>query len=472
MGYTVSVSFRRRKAAVFGGRRKCCMAGSLRRADMERNFFMEENRENQNVEFIKEKVKERPLNRRKLLKRTIVTAGLAVVFGLIACFTFLVLEPVFTNLLYPEEEPRQVELTEEDIDEEMLPEDMILEEETEEESQSPVIVSQKVVEKVDLEIADYQKLQKKIYVLAQETSKSVVTVTGLETDMDWFDNTYESEGQSSGLIVAENGKELLILTNDRVLDNADSVEVTFCDERVYPAQIKGRHEETGLAIVSVLISDLQDNTKRVAKTASLGSSSTSVLASPVVALGKPLGSVNSIIYGMVTSTETRQTLADRSVRILTTDMVGASDGTGVLVNLSGQVIGIIKPDSKSSKTSEVLLDAYGITDLRRLIEKLSNGQEIAYMGIIGTDVPQDVTESKGVPQGAYVTGIEMDSPAMDAGIQSGDVIVRLGTEEILSFENYQDAMLNLAPDTTVTVTVMRQGQEEYREMTMDVILGR
>ena len=94
---------------------------------------MEDNRPNQDltnqdIEFIKEKVKERPLNRRKLFKRTLLTASMAAIFGLIACVTFLVLEPVFSNLLYPEEEPQQVELKEENIEDEMRPEDMILEE--------------------------------------------------------------------------------------------------------------------------------------------------------------------------------------------------------------------------------------------------------------------------------------------------------------------------------------------------------
>ena len=111
---------------------------------------MEDNRPNQDltnqdIEFIKEKVKERPLNRRKLFKKTLLTASMAAIFGLIACVTFLVLEPVFSNLLYPEEEPQQVELKEEkNIEDEMRPEDMILEEETETETTTEL---QTVVEK-------------------------------------------------------------------------------------------------------------------------------------------------------------------------------------------------------------------------------------------------------------------------------------------------------------------------------------
>ena len=163
---------------------------------------MEDNRPNQDlpnqdIEFIKEKIKERPLNRRKLFKKTLLTASMAAIFGLIACVTFLVLEPVFSNLLYPEEEPQQVELKEENIEDEMRPEDM---------------------EKVALEIGDYQKLYRNMYTVAKTfADHSMVTVTGVVSDVDWFDNTYENQGQTAGLIVADNGKELLILVDDAAI---------------------------------------------------------------------------------------------------------------------------------------------------------------------------------------------------------------------------------------------------------------
>lgn len=430
---------------------------------------MEENKQNQDIEFIKEKVKERPLNRKKLLKRTIVTASMAVIFGLIACFTFLVLEPVFTNLLYPQEETQQVELKEESIAEEMRPEDMILEEETENEAPA---IQQTVVEKVEIEISDYQRLYRLMYALVQQASKSMVTVTGVVTDMDWFDNMYENQGQASGLIVAENGKELLILTELAAVEQADSVKVTFNDSTQAAAELKGADGETGLAIVSVALEEIDEKSRENIETAVLGGSGSSLLASPVIAVGRPLGTSASVVYGMITSADSWESFSDYNVRILTTDMMGSGNASGVLINLSGQVVGIICSGNNESMTKETVLAAYGIADLRKIIEKLSNGQEIAHMGIIGTDVPQDVSEELGVPVGAYVTGIVMDSPAMQAGIQSGDVIVKLGTTDILTFSDYQEAISGLSPDTAVTVTVMRQGQDEYQEMPIDVILGR
>ena len=173
---------------------------------------------------------------------------------------------------------------------------------------------------------------------------------------------------------------------------------------------------------------------------------------------------------MITSVDSELNLTDGNYQLLTTDIYGSTNGSGIIINLSGQVLGIISQENSRSDIPN-LITALGISNLKSQIEKMSNGQPMASLGIYGTDVPEDIHEEQGVPQGAYVTGIVMDSPAMIAGIQSGDVIVRMGTEEIDSFADYSRILSSLLPDTEVTLTVMRQGQEEYEEMTVDVLLG-
>ena len=419
------------------------------------------------IDFIKEKVKERPINKRKLLKRTMITASMAVIFGLIACFTFLVLEPVFSNWLYPEEEPAPVQLQEEAENEEMLPEDMVLETETEEEKESAPIAST-VVQKVDMSVSDYQKLYSNLYKLAQDGAKSMVTVTGVVSDVDWLNNTYENKGQTAGLIVADNGKELMILTEKEIVEQAEKVHVTFCDNTQATATVKQSDPTTGLAVICVSLSDISDETKEAIKAAKLGSSNSGsgLLATPVIALGRPMGTV---AYGIITSMDTVLNLTDGNYHLLTTDIYGSTNGSGVIINLNGQVLGIISQRNNSSDAKN-LISALGISDLKNNIEKLSNGQPMATLGIYGTDVPAEIQESQGVPAGAYITGIVMDSPAMVAGIQSGDVIVKMGTEEITSFKEYKEEMMTLLPDSQITLTVMRQVQDEYQEMTLDVIL--
>lgn len=421
------------------------------------------------IAFIKEKVKERPINRRKLLKRTILTATMAAMFGLIACLTFLVLEPVFSNWLHPEEEPESIRLQEEAVNEEMLPEDMVVETESEEEPTPPPPAP--VVQRVEMGVSDYQKLYGSLYEVAQEASKCLVTVTGVTSEMDWFDTPYENKGQTTGLIVAENGKELLILTDKETVEQAEDTHVTFCDNTFAAAGIKQSDPVTGLAVISVNLDGLEEQTREEISIAQLGNSNSTggLLATPVIALGRPLGMAASVAYGMITSTETIWNMLDGNYRLLTTDIYGSEKGSGILINLNGQVLGIIRQGG-SGEDARNLITALGISDLKNNIVKLSNGQPMAFLGVYGTDVPREIQESRGVPAGAYITGIEMDSPAMVAGIQSGDVIVKMGTEEITSFGDYNQAVMTLLPDTEVTLTVMRQVQEEYQEMTVDVIL--
>lgn len=421
------------------------------------------------IAFIKEKVKERPINRRKLLKRTILTATMAAMFGLIACLTFLVLEPVFSNWLHPEEEPESIRLQEEAVNEEMLPEDMVVETESEEETAPPPPAP--VVQRVEMGVSDYQKLYGSLYEVAQEASKCLVTVTGVTSEMDWFDTPYENKGQTTGLIVAENGKELLILTDKETVEQAEDTHVTFCDNTFAAAGIKQSDPVTGLAVISVNLDGLEEQTREEISIAQLGNSNSTggLLATPVIALGRPLGMAASVAYGMITSTETIWSMLDGNYRLLTTDIYGSEKGSGILINLNGQVLGIIRQGG-SGEDARNLITALGISDLKNNIVKLSNGQPMAFLGVYGTDVPREIQESRGVPAGAYITGIEMDSPAMVAGIQSGDVIVKMGTEEITSFGDYNQAVMTLLPDTEVTLTVMRQVQEEYQEMTVDVIL--
>ena len=324
---------------------------------------------------------------------------------------------------------------------------------------------------MELDVSDYQTLYSNLYKMVQEVSKSLVTVIGITSDTDWMNNSYENEGQNAGLIVADNGRELLILTEKEIVDQSEELNVVFCDNTQVQAELKQADSTVGLAVISVLLTDIPDATRETILPARLASSSNSgLLATPVVALGRPLGRANSVVYGMITSADSTLNLADGNYQLLTTDMYGSTYASGILTNLSGQVLGIICQENSAEDTPN-LITAYGISGLKNLIEKLSNGQPSSSLGIFGTDVPQEIQETQGVPAGAYVTGIVMDSPAMIAGIQSGDVIVQMGTEPIDSFSDYTSTLMGLLPDTEVTLTVMRQVQNEYQEMTVDVLLN-
>lgn len=434
---------------------------------------MQKNEQNQESDFMIEKIKERPLNKKKLLRRTLTTASMAVIFGLIACLTFLLLEPVINNRLHPEEPPKEVEFPEETV--EILPENMLVEDEPE------IIIPEninleeeqidKILEGVELGIEDYGELYSAMKTYTTELSKSIVTITGAVSNIDWFNEAYESEGFSSGVIFYNNGKEFLVLLDRTPIAKAETLTATFYDGTEVEAAVKQYDSNTNLAVVAVSLSNIPDLLEERLKVAPLGVSGSKNLAGvPIVILGSPMGVPGSICHGTITSSGTTLNMADANYKLLQTDVFGSQSSGGVVFDLKGQVLGIVT-NGKTSSDMKNLVAAYGISELKKMVTKLGNGEDIAYMGIVGTDVTSAANKELGVPYGAYIKEIYMDSPAMRAGIQRGDVIVDINGTSIGDYSNYVNMILNHKPDTSITIKVMRQVQEEYKEMTFDVTLA-
>ncbi len=436
---------------------------------------MEERKNQDHSDFMKETIKQRPLNRRKLVRRTLLTAAMAVIFGMVACFTFLLLEPVISNKLYPEEEPEIIEFVEESREDEILPEDMIVDDSQmqPEPTQPPALEDEQIAQvlsEMKLGVEDYLSLFAGIREVAREVRKSIVTVVGVTPDVGWLDNEYENEGAVSGIVVADNGIELLILADVSSIEDAQSLEVAFQDGEVYQATLMKKDNNTGLAVISIAKTKIKSTTLEMAVAANLGTSGSSLVGVPVIALGRPMGTEGSLCYGNITSAGNVIRLPDSNYKLMTTDIYGSSSASGVLINLRGQVVGIIDMSKNSSDLSN-LISAVGISDLKKLVESLSNDKDIAYFGVYGADVTESANEELGVPLGAYITEIDMDSPAMNAGIQSGDVILKWNDMEIESYQDLVSTLLLEEPEKTVSITLMRQGPEGYTEMETTAVLG-
>ncbi len=433
------------------------------------------------TDFLREKIKQKPVNKKKLLRRTVLTASMAVIFGIVACLTFLILEPVINNWLYPEEPPEEfpeleIQFPEETVteEEEMSPEDMLTEEMIEEETE-PVELEDAQIEEllaqVKFGLDEYQAVYDELAKLTKNISRSLVTVTGVTSDVDWFNNPYENEAEASGIIVANNGRAMLILVSMNNIKDAEKILVTFYDNTRAEVDLVQKDESTGLAILSVPLISIEKRTMDIIDIASLGSSSTGDLpGTPVIALGSPTGTSGSVSYGIITSAGIAIDKVDAAYKMIFTDIYGSRNATGVIINLKGKVIGIID-NSYNSRDKENMISAYGISELKKTITKLSNNQARAYLGIHGTDVPREANLELGVPLGAYVKEIEMDSPAMTAGIQSGDVIVKIGDIDIINYAGLLNVLYNTIPDDVIAVTLMRQGIDGFQEMKVEVTLG-
>lgn len=462
---------------------------------------MPDKEQNQQNEFMIEKIKQRPINRGKLLRRTMITASMAVIFGLIACVTFLVLEPVISNWLRPEEEPETNMVDFPEDSEEMSPEDMLTEnlptgspspEPESEPSPEPgedepelepgkdepegVTLTPEQIEEILSGVVLDRDSHKEIYSAMSsyvaELEKYMVTVTAVTSDIDWFSGVRESRNQTSGIILTDNGRELLVLAEAKLLRTAESLTVTFYSGSQVNAQIKQEDSYVGLAILSVPLAELPaDIDMETIGYPTLGSSNGSrLVGTPVVALGSPMGNPDSLGYGMITSAGNIFSVPDRNYKILQTDICGSKNASGVLFNLDGQIVGIITDNKAGSDVVNVIY-AYGITDLNRIMVKMSNGNKVAYLGISGLDVTDEANRTLGVPLGGFVTKVDMDSPAMRAGIQQGDVIIAVGDRSVAGFQDYTSALMLLEPGQTAELTVMRQSQEEYKEMSFSIEAG-
>lgn len=434
-------------------------------------------------DFMIEKIKQRPINRKKLLRRTVLTASMAVIFGLIACVTFLVLEPVINNWLYPEEDPQTVVFPEDQ--EEMSPEDMLAENlPTESPSPSPepdpepegMVLSQEQIDEilsgVVLDKENYKEIYSAMSAHVAELEQYMVTVTAVTSNIDWFSNVQESRSQTSGIIVNDNGKELLVLADATMLKAAESMTLTFHNGEQVSAQIKQMDSYTGLAILSVPLTELPPGIDKDGLVyPAIGSSNSSrLIGTPVIAMGSPMGASNSVGYGIITWAGYIYSVPDRNYKILQTDISGSKNASGVVFNLDGQIVGIITSNKTNSDIGNVIY-AYGITDLIRIMNKMSNSNKVAYLGISGIDVTSEANRIQGVPFGGFVTKVDMSSPAMLAGIQQGDVITGINDRDVAVFQDYTSALMLFEPGQTVTVTVMRQSQDEYKEMNFTIEVG-
>ena len=402
--------------------------------------------------FMNEKIKDKPFYKKKWVKILASTVVLAVIFGLIASAVFSKVSDWIENKK-EQEAMKDIEIPQDTAEDSAAPE--VTDSETE------PSVSETIVVDPQITMEDYMVLYASFRGLAKDVQKSLVTVTALNNDVDWFNEEYQNLGQCSGMIVGDNGVELLVLTKYSAIESCDGINVTFIDDTIVNAVLKKYDVTTDLAVISINLTDISDNTKAKIVKATLGNSIRLEAGTPVLAIGRADGSEDSMKVGTLTSTHNKQSVVDAEYTILVTDMMKNAGADGILINLNGEVIGIMQEQHLSSNMENVLT-AYGISDIKSLLEHLSNNQDIAYLGIKGISVTNEALKS-GVPSGVYVTEVQIDSPAMKGGIQSGDVIQAINGQKVLSMFELSDVLSRLSNRQNITLEVRRLTRDGYKK---------
>ena len=425
------------------------------------------------IGFMQEEIKKRPLNRRKMVRRMTYVAVMAAVFGAVACLFFLLLEPIFNRMLYPEEAVTGVTYPEETIAEEVTPEEMLVNEE----EKAATEEQERIRAEVEKYLSDREKgaeAAERMYTslrqVATQARYFLVDVSEISSDTDWFNDPHETRGTAAGMIIAKTDSEVQVLVYAPNINSAQKIQVTLFDGSAVGAEIRAGDKASGLVVLSADISDVDSAVREQLTAAALGSSAPSYITGlMVIAVGRPIGTSGSISYGSASSATGDLAILDSGLKQITTDIYGSRQASGFLLNPMGQVVGILDPRHGRSDLPN-LLCAIGISECKPLIEKLSAGGKKAYLGVQCTDVPAEIRKRMDIPEGVYIIGMADDSPAMIAGLQKGDVITGMAGEEVYSSTGVSRILLESEAGEELVLTLMRPSGEGYTQMELTAAL--
>ena len=416
---------------------------------------MEEDKEkNSGFSFMQEKIKEKPVYANPLVKKALRCILGGALFGGTALLIWALALPRINNRM-EKNEIQEIQIPEETVDSET---------DDKSEDESPVYIT----ETVSMELKDYEKMYQQLMQIGNQVSKSLVDISAVKTDTDWFDEALTSHKSVAGLIIGDNGMELLILTEHEKVKDGD-LKVRFYDYTEAAGTLKKYDSNTGLAVISVNLSDVDSSTREVISYAELGSSKSLRSGQPVIVVGNPTGSNGSLLFGNLTSVTQTAELYDSSYNILTTDILKSSNGSGVVADWSGKIVGLLQ-EKTEVEGQDNTIQAYGISDVKDLIEHLSNNQDIVYMGIVGADVTTSISEQENIPIGVYVSEVSLDSPAITAGIQPGDIITEINGQAIVNLKDIVATLLKCSSGQTVDVRYKRADASGYQDLQAFVTL--
>ncbi|MDD6212253.1 MAG: trypsin-like peptidase domain-containing protein [Clostridiales bacterium] len=310
-------------------------------------------------------------------------------------------------------------------------------------------------------------------------STVAINCTGTEIISTFWGNAQQQYSScGTGIVVGESEEELLIATNCHVVNDSDTISVSFIDDAEADALIKGTDPDNDLAVIAVKLQDLTEETLEQISVAELGDSDSLEVGEQVVAIGNALGYGQSVTTGIVSALN-REVVTEQSTSLLiqTDAAINPGNSGGALVNMQGQVIGI-----NSAKYSDEEVEGMGyaipISAASPILDELMNREtreqvseeDSAYLGIQGQDIDERISSAYNMPEGVYLVNVMKDSPADNAGLRNGDILVEFDGTRVDSVETLQNMLKYYSAGEIVPVTVKRVEKGEYVEYELNVLL--
>lgn len=441
--------------------------------------------------FIKEQILPKKRSKtKKICLSLCVTVLLALVFGIVARIAFIVSEPFVNRLLGIDTNKKQVvfgsneenaldssgqaygtnqgqtanETT--DVTDHVSGDDF-----GENSENTTVNKNYYYEEKIEANLSDFENMYADLKKLVVSSMKSIVTITCVEVDVDALENPYEKQTELPGLVVGNNGIEFLILVPYDEIKHASYLRATFSGNMEVRAELEEYDENTGLAIVSVLLGKLSSSVIENTKVAILGESFLLTNGAPVAALGSPNGIMDSYDFGIVTNSSQAVYLPDLRLDLFYTNMLMSEKGLGYVIDLDGAVIGIITSRYWESE-EETIHPVIGISRVKSLIEKMVNGKERVSLGIVAQELTEEALEDAGISYGIYVYEVVPKSSAYDAGLQSGDIITALDKHAVAGINSFMNIVDTLTYKSEVVVSIIRYSHGSAKEMDLNITVGK
>ena len=309
-----------------------------------------------------------------------------------------------------------------------------------------------------------------------------IDITATQTVQNPFSffgsRSYEQEvtGSGSGIIISQTDTSLFIATNNHVIEDANSITVTFVNDKTAKASVKGTDPDADLAVIEIPLDEIDSATLEEIKVAVMGSSDALQLGEPAIAIGNALGYGQSVTVGHISALQRKVQLTDRTMTLLQTDAaINPGNSGGALLNSKGEVVGI-NSVKYSSTDVEGIGYAIPISDAIPIINALVNGtalpeSEQAYLGISGIDVTEQYQQRFGLPEGIYIEEVTEGSPAEKGGIRNYDIITSFDGTKVTTMDELTDLMDGKKAGDTVEITVMRSENNAYSPIELTVTLG-
>ena len=318
--------------------------------------------------------------------------------------------------------------------------------------------------------------------VVEEVMPSIVAITSKtlvysgKYGPSFFGEDQYSEGAGSGIIISQTDNELLILTNNHVIEGSEELSVQFINEKSADAYIKGTSERKDVAVIAVRLNNLDQETQEAVRIATIGDSNALKVGNGIIAIGNALGYGQSVTTGVVSALNREVTIDNVTSKMIQIDAaINGGNSGGALLNSVGEVVGINSAKYSSngsvySASIEGMGFAIPISDVKDVIEVLMNGEEDKTDVTIGIEGGMVDKTSYNMPTGFYISGVIDGSGADEAGLEIGNIITKIDGKEVKNINVIKDVLYTKKKGDTVTLTIAYANRKEYSEKEVVVTL--